>query len=446
MFEFGRELRRILGQDTQGESQAALMELLDIQLLRREAGAADVAAGRVHVPDRSDRAADAAMLRRELARRTGEAEALRKAASAAEYAGRHAGTDRRRISRARREQGMTALCGADLFGDPALARAAREALQDALVKADTPAGKARASAGLAGLQSRRALAEGDFEAALEAAAALDQAIQGLEALTLSKQICRTEAASLRCDRADLLAGFGVRLREPRLLEKVQAEMKQLGAKLDPAYEPLTWARAGELQGAALVASGELSGRADLIVDGVKLLVDALEYVAEDHSPLDHARLQQALGCALQALGEATDSDRALDQAQVCFDRSVRVYDQRPALAARATAANNRAACLARRAERRGDLPTLAQAETAFKAELVNGPARTDPLAWAVAQMNLARIYEARDEIRGMGDERDAALLALSEAREVFIERGLKSLAESATAGLERLRGPERATR
>ncbi|HEX8569983.1 MAG TPA: hypothetical protein VF699_08685 [Caulobacteraceae bacterium] len=446
MFEFGRELRRIFGQDTQSETHAALMELLDVQLLRREADAADVAAGRVHATDRSDRSADAAMLRRELARRTGEAETLRKAASAAEYAARHANGDRRRASRARREQGLTALCGADLFGDPALARAAREALQDALAKADTEAGKARASAGLAGLQSRRALAEGDFEAALEAAAALDQAIHALDALTLSKQICRTEAASLRCDRADLLAGFGVRLREVRLLEKVDGEMKQLVANLDPAYEPLTWSRAQELRGSALVSSGELSGDVQQIAQGIKLLVEAVEYIPEDHSPLDWARVQQALGCALQALGEASDSEAALDQAQACFDRSIRVYDRRPALAARATAANNRAACLARRAERRGDLATLAQAESAFKAELVNGPARNDPLAWAVAQMNLARIYEARDEIRGLGEEREAALLALSEALEIFVERGLKSLAESASAGVERLRAPERATR
>jgi hypothetical protein len=61
-------------------------------------------------------------------------------------------------------------------------------------------------------------------------------------------------------------------------------------------------------------------------------------------------------------------------------------------------------------------------------------------------MNLARIYEARDEIRGLGEEREAALLALSEALEIFVERGLKSLAESASAGVERLRAPERATR
>ena len=153
-----------------------------------------------------------------------------------------------------------------------------------------------------------------------------------------------------------------------------------------------------------------------------------------------------MGCALQALGEASDSEPAFDQAQACFDRSLRIYDRRPALTARSTCANNRAACLARRAERRGDLVVLGEAEAAFKTELVAGPARHDPLAWAVAQMNLARIYEARDEIRGRADEREQALLALHEALDVFADRGLKSLAEAASAGLERMRVPERTGR
>jgi hypothetical protein len=108
------------------------------------------------------------------------------------------------------------------------------------------------------------------------------------------------------------------------------------------------------------------------------------------------------------------------------------------LAARAVLANNRAGCLARRAERSGDLVVLAQAEAAFRAELTEGPARLDPLAWAVAQLNLARIYEARDEIRGTVNGREPALLALSEALDVFAERGLKSLSETAQAAMARL--------
>jgi hypothetical protein len=446
MFEFGRDIRRIFGHDAQAEAPAGLVELLDLQLLRREAGLADVAAGRVSTTDRAERYADAAMLRRELARRTGEAETLRKAASAAEYAVRYAASERRRFSRARREQGLAALVGADLYGDPALIRAAREALDGALAKADTAAARVRAQAALAGLQSRRALADGDFDAALAAAAALDAAIAAADEQVLAKAMDRTEAAAPRCDRAELLAGFGVRLRELRLLEESETDMKRLAARLDPAYEPITWARVQEIRAGALVAQGELTGQASSIAHGIRLLVDILEQLTHDHSPLDWARVQHALGCALQALAEATDSEPAYDQAKAAFDRAIRVYDRRPALSARSNAANNRASCLARRSERRGDLAALGEAEAAFKGELTAGPARNDPLAWAVAQMNLARIYEARDEIRGRADEREAALLALAEALEVFTDRGLKTLAEAAAAGVERLKAPERAAR
>jgi hypothetical protein len=59
-------------------------------------------------------------------------------------------------------------------------------------------------------------------------------------------------------------------------------------------------------------------------------------------------------------------------------------------------------------------------------------------------MNLARIYEARDEIRGTAEGRGPAVLALSEAMEVFTDRGLKSLAETARASLDRLKAPARA--
>jgi hypothetical protein len=241
-----------------------------------------------------------------------------------------------------------------------------------------------------------------------------------------------------------LLGFGARLREAGLVERARADMAELAASLDGAYEPLTWARARELEGAARAAEGESAGRAEPIADGVRLLVEAASQAPEMHSPLDWARLQAALGSALLSLGEAADADRAFEGAQAALDRAQRVYDRHPALAARAVTANTRAACLARRAERTGDLVILSQAEAALKAELRDGPARRDPLAWAVAQLNLARVYEARDEIRGRADGREAAVLALSEALEVFTERGLKSLAEAAQAALRRMNASERA--
>lgn len=450
MFEFGRELRRVFGPEganaERGElSRAGLIELLDVPLLRREAMTAESAARKSGAGERSWRWTEAAALHREIARRTGEAESLRRSASAAEAASKAAGADPRKLAEARRHQGLTALCGADLFGDSALVRSAREYLNEALARS-APGGpeRARIEAALAGLGSRRALAGGDFDLALEAAGALDAAVEALEAQVTARRACRTEAVAVRCDRAELLLGFGSRLREPKLVERARADMLKAAEGLDPAYEPLTWARARELEGAARAAEGESAGWAEPIAEGARLLADAAAQFHEDHSPLDWARLQGALGAALASLGEAADSDKAFEGAQAALDRALRILERRPALSARGTVASNRASCLARRAERTGDLVALAQAEAAFKVELLDGPARRDPLAWAVAQLNLARVYEARDEIRGTADAREPAVLALTEALEVFTDRGLKSLAETAQAGLSRLRAPARA--
>src|SRR5476649_731008 len=111
MFEFGRELRRLFGgarfpvgwaqlpgkdglKDGLTGGDGALLELLDLKMLRAEAKGADVAAGRIGTRDRARRLLEAAVVWRELARRTGSAEALRKAAANAEraaeaYAGTH---------------------------------------------------------------------------------------------------------------------------------------------------------------------------------------------------------------------------------------------------------------------------------------------------------------------------------------------------------------------
>ncbi|HEX7757868.1 MAG TPA: hypothetical protein VF459_00075, partial [Caulobacteraceae bacterium] len=92
MFEFGRELKRLFGADgvpgshraafsrdglTGGD--AALLELLSLKMLVAEARAADVAAGRIGEKDKAARELQAAIVWREVARRSGDAVALRKA-------------------------------------------------------------------------------------------------------------------------------------------------------------------------------------------------------------------------------------------------------------------------------------------------------------------------------------------------------------------------------
>ena len=80
------------------------------------------------------------------------------------------------------------------------------------------------------------------------------------------------------------------------------------------------------------------------------------------------------------------------------------------------------------------------AEAAFKGELTQMNPDLDPVGWAVAQTNLARIYESRAEITGHDNGgRAKAAMALDAALDVFAEHGLRSLSDLALQGLVRLR-------
>src|SRR6185503_12416542 len=140
MFELGREFMKLFAGDrprsvadglTGGDS--ALLELLDLSMLQTEARSADVAAGRVGCTDRAQRRLDAAVVWREVARRSGDVVALRKAAATAETALAAFDPARRADgwARARVEQGLCGLLGAELFGDPGLNAAAASAFREA---------------------------------------------------------------------------------------------------------------------------------------------------------------------------------------------------------------------------------------------------------------------------------------------------------------------------
>ena len=88
MFE---ELKRLFTTDAPPRDgltggDASLFDVLDLGLLRSEARAADIAAGRVTAKDPHQRRLEAARVWRELARRTGDPVALRNAALGAEKA------------------------------------------------------------------------------------------------------------------------------------------------------------------------------------------------------------------------------------------------------------------------------------------------------------------------------------------------------------------------
>jgi hypothetical protein len=441
MFEFGRELRRLFQPDAPKDGltggDAALLELLALDLLCTEARAADIAAGRISASDRPERLLGAAVIWRELARRTGDALALRKAAASAEAAARGFDRDGRRSgwARARCEQARAALLGAALYGDPALNLAAEIALAEARkAAADSPA----AASAQALVEARKVLAFGDRDAVIEAARRFDAPIAALRVQGRRRPMDRLLAAGASADRADLLAAGGTRLRDPMLLRMALDGLGEAISRVDPAYEPLTWAGLAMLRGSARAALADMEGELMDAAGAVNDLAAVLEHITREHSPLDWARAQQALAGALQSLGEASDCDRAFDQAAGCYERAMTVFTGQPALVEAATAMHNRAQCLIRRAELRGDLAALAQAEAALRADLAASNPAKDPVAWGVRQLSFARLYEARANLAGHDPvEDDAAIQALIAALEVFGEHGLRELADMAARELER---------
>ena len=143
---------------------------------------------------------------------------------------------------------------------------------------------------------------------------------------------------------------------------------------------------------------------------------------------------------MSALAEAGEDERAFLKALQAFGQALGVVGKHQHLALRAMVVQDRVACLVRRAEARGDLFALDEAEAVLRGELSALPSPPDPIAWAVFQLNLARIYEAQATARGRDSgEHARAGEALLAAFDVFTEHGLRSLADLAGRDLDRLR-------
>jgi hypothetical protein len=442
MFE---ELKRLFTTDAPPRDgltggDASLLDVLDLGLLRSEARAVDIAAGRISAKDPHQRRLEAARVWRELARRTGDPVALRNAALGAEKAVQGFKTEGRvkAWAAARCEQAMSAMLGAELFGDEGLNAAAEVALRDAAAAAPTGACAAIAAGQLVRLSALPLHKDGGYDQVKTAAATFDGPIAALAGHLRSKAVSKALLADLRCQRAELLMAAGARLHDARLYEQALAELDRLTARLDAAYEPLARARAVALAASARAGLGRTLGRIEDIADGVEMLVGAIDSVTPDHSPLDWARLQYALAHALQALGEGSETDRAFEHAQSCYQRALWVTRDQPALALRAVLSQDQAHCLARRAEIAAEPGLLDDAVLYLLQDLQKLHPSRDPVGWAIAQVNLAQLYIARLDLDGGDRERAAAALALSSAIEVFGEHGLRSLIDHATVALEAL--------
>jgi tetratricopeptide (TPR) repeat protein len=446
MFEFGRELRRLFGgragfpgKDGLTGGDGALLELLDLRMLKAEAKGAEVAAGRIGAKDRPRRLLEAATVWRELARRTGDASSLRKAAAAAERAADSFAQAHRQQgwAQARLLQATCALLGAELFGDTGLEAAAEQAAAEAQ-RVGGAAGM-MALATLASIRARRSVTSGGAAEARAAARLFNDPIALLESAGRRDSRLRLAGAEARIGRSELLLGAGLRLKDEDLIRAGLGDLAAAEERLDVAYEPLMLSRIAIAKAAAKSALGEMTGDVTHIARAVGAFAKALDGLARDQSPYDWARGQLALARALSQLGEATDNETAFAKALACYDRAGALLKETPGLVLRAEAANGRGFTLARLAELTGDVHVLDAAEAAFKAELIAGPHRNDPVAWAMLQVQLGQVYVIRLTLTGRDrGERAAAAVAFQAALDVFAEEGLRSLSAIASDGLERL--------
>ena len=412
-------------------SLAALADLTPAAALDADVGNLDL---------RAVAALDHAVLERELARRTGDLKRLANAYEAADGAAEDAGAEPRLFAGARLQRAMCALTAGEVFGDPEAATLTEVALAEAEAALGCAPGRL-GGPGLirARLASRQAMASLDRNSALHVAALFDEAAAGLEARMRATGAGEPEWAAALCEKADLMIGVGSARKDIGLLDRASRDMSVLASRLDPVRLPLSWMRAQTLQGGALRSLGEVTGEARLMKDAAIALGAAYDAVPAGHSPLDRARAAHGLGLALQGLAETSNEANAYRSAQTAFERALAEMGaaQTPL---RAIVAYDRAACLARRAERSGDAQALAEAESVFRSDLAGRAAGEDPVGWAIVQVALARIYQARTDLQGDSGELADAAFALTEALEVFSDHGQRSLSQIALSALERVKG------
>jgi len=447
MFEFGRELRRIMGQGGRYEPDVSLYELMNLELLIAQGRGLDIEGGRVSTRSRFEPYLESALVWREYARRTGDTLALHKATNAAEAAGKAAKSVHEAVGAAL-AQAEICLLGYDLYESVELLDSAEALLSTGRASAfeaepSLAAAFTLAEGRLAARQAVRLGVSEDIEPALLAMAHIDRAIERFDTLVRQTKAAKDKihAADARLERADLLMLVGLDRHDSRLMSAVIRDLSALRARLDADYEPVTFARVSQRLAMAHVWAGQIDGQPQMISEGITLLTPKEEVVPYAHAPLDWVVQAHSRALALQALSELISEEALGEQASAAFDLALS-KNLAPPLSLRAQIVNNRAAYLARRAELKGDLLSLDAAEAAFKAELRQVRAQEDPVGWAILQTNLGRLYVARGDITGFMLGRAEAAYALEAAYEIFIEHGLKTLADTAMENLTRVRAAE----
>ena len=405
MFEFGKDLRKLLG-EARDSDDLGWMELIGADLLAVEARALTTDGGRVSCRTPSRTWTRASALWREHARRTGVRASLDKALATAADA-LNATTQPEDAARAGLMAAMAWLTAFDLYGD-------RTALDEATHAARATRPKRLATLALsaavhARIRTRQARLSGQTSDRLDAAALMDAALHALARHNPA------EADELRLDGAALALEGGILQRDARLLDQAGRDLQTLVAACDPDIRPLTRARALALCGAGLSALAAMAGDAGATATGHALFDAAADQFFPDHSPMDWAAVQVARAVDPETSIEALMQAEALTggHGTVLGGLALDLLIQREI----ALAATN------------GDLMALTRIETRIRrrlAERVGAPGAVD---WAVDQIAMARLMIARAQLMGL--HADQAAFVLSEAAEAARDHGVPVLADRA---------------
>lgn len=402
MFERGKDLLKLFARARAGEDRAWI-ELIDAGLLEREARGRALD-GRADTRRPAERALSIASLWREHGRRTGARLSFDRATEALKPA--HASRSRRLRAAAAVEHARLAFQEVALRGGPGRIAALTKALEAA--EAVAPGDLALTALAL------RAQA---ITAPDDALPALIDAMSALVA-PLRDAGLGEDATELLLDQAAAALGAGLRLADPRLLDRAGRELRALVQDSHPDHRPVTRARALLLCGVGMATLARLA-RDPVSARAAEEMFDAAAgQFTPDHSPLDWVAIE------LARPGQAAGPGRlaVLTQAEGLTAGEGLVLG--------AVARDHRLEVAARIAG--SDAGRLLRLEAVVRRRLIGADAAKAPLDWAADQIALARLSVRAARLAGRTPP-PALGLALAEASMVAREEGAPVLAERAEA-------------
>ena len=378
MFEFGKDLRRLF-ERARDSDDLAWLELISTILVENEARHQSIESGRVSCPNPHEACLRASQIWRELARRTGNPQSLRRAEAEARAASRHAVNDEQTI-KAFLELAQSSLLAFDLSGGLERLRTA-----DKLMATLPTPRRAHLAVMITAIEARicarRAVLSGAPETIGTACDGLERVVQSL------KSHHRPVDVELQIEQAALSLEIGLTTRDLKRLEKAGQDLRNLIENAPSDQKPITRARALALCGVGMRALSSIANDEVARQQAESLMDAATDQFTMDHSPLDWAAIQ------------LMRPDRS-DSLSLITLLQVEALTAQDGLIIGAEARERRLSQEIDDCEQSSDLFGLRHLEAHLLGRLRDINTPMPPLDWAWSQIGLARIALARSRLTG----------------------------------------------